>query len=77
MKINLELNDIHTEEPCIICGSWFILDAVEAVAYIEDIRWGSVCESCLSLEEQAKKDKLKAYAKKVKEQAEYTLDWAN
>ena len=36
LKIVLELNDMHIKEPCILCGDWFILDVVEAVAYIDN-----------------------------------------
>ena len=76
MKILLEPNDMHIKEPCLLCGNWFILDVVEAVAYIDDTRWGSVCERCLSLGEQEKKEKLSAHTRQVKDQARYTLKWA-
>ena len=76
LKILLELNDMHIKEPCILCGDWFILDVVEAVAYIDNTRWGSVCENCLSVGEQEKKSKLNAYTQQVKDQARYTLKWA-
>ena len=76
MKILLEPNDMHIKEPCILCGDWFILDVVEAVAYIDDTRWGSGCESCLSLGEEEKKQKLNAHTQQVKDQARYTIKWA-
>lgn len=65
------------KEPCILCGHWFMPDIVEAVAYINNTRWGSVCESCLTIGEAEKKEMLKAHTHKVREQARYTLDWAD